>query len=166
MLRFTSAFRIVASRVEKAVHQRPGRWAPAWICLRALIAQAPPPPRASFGGVAVSASDRSSESEPPEVPLTSRRPARPPHRHRFSPAAAPGLLVTITGALEAPGRRGLLLPDTRMAAAVGVSLALMLAMERGFGRLRIPNGRSHRLCWRSAIEVVSAAAVTVAVGSS
>lgn len=60
---------------------------------------------------------------------------------------------------------GLLLPDTRMAAAV-CSLALMLAMF-GANVYASRMADSHRLCWRSAIEVVSlAAAVTVAVGSS
>lgn len=78
---------------------------------------------------------------------------------------APGLLVTITGALEAPGRRGPV--AARHPHGSGGMLAGADAGHVRSQCLRIPNGRSHRLCWRSAIEVVSlAAAVTVAVGSS
>jgi uncharacterized membrane protein len=81
---------------------------------------------------------------------------------------APGLLVTITGALELLGAAGLLLPATRVAAAVCL-LALMLAMfPANVYAARMPSppkSMTTRLPLRSAMEVVFlAAAVAVAVG--
>jgi len=83
---------------------------------------------------------------------------------------APGLLVTVTGVLELLGAAGLLLPATRVAAAVCL-LALMLAMfPANVYASRIPNpptSMTTRLSLRSAVEVVFlAAAVAVAVGGS
>jgi uncharacterized membrane protein len=83
---------------------------------------------------------------------------------------APGLLVTVTGVLELLGAAGLLLPATRVAAAVCL-LVLMLAMfPANLYASRMPNppkSMTAQLPLRSAIEVVFlAAAVAVAVGSS
>jgi uncharacterized membrane protein len=81
---------------------------------------------------------------------------------------APGLLVTITGILELLGAAGLLLPTTRVAAALCL-LALMLAMfPANVYAARMPNpptSMTTRLPVRTAAELVFlAAAVTVAVG--
>jgi uncharacterized membrane protein len=81
---------------------------------------------------------------------------------------APGLLVTVTGVLELLGAVGLLLPTTRVPAAVCL-LALMLAMfPANVYAARMPNppkSMTTRLSLRSAMEVVFlAAAVMVAVG--
>jgi uncharacterized membrane protein len=83
---------------------------------------------------------------------------------------APGLLVTVTGVLELLGALGLLLPVTRVAAAVCL-LALMLAMfPANVHASRMPNppkSMTTRLSLRTATEVVFlAAAVAVAVGGS
>ncbi|HYB83529.1 MAG TPA: DoxX family protein [Mycobacterium sp.] len=83
---------------------------------------------------------------------------------------APGLLVTITGALELLGAVGLLLPVTRVAAALCL-LVLMLAMfPANVYASRMPNppkSMTTQLPLRTAAEVVFlAAAITVAVGSS
>lgn len=83
---------------------------------------------------------------------------------------APALLVTVTGVLELLGAVGLLLPVTRVAAAV-CSVALMLAMfPANIYAARMPNppkSMTTRLSVRSATEVVFlAAAIAVAVGSS
>ncbi len=83
---------------------------------------------------------------------------------------APGLLVTVTGVLELLGAVGLLLPVTRVAAAVCL-LVLMLAMfPANVYASRMPNppkSMTTRLSLRTAIEVVFlAAAVAVAVGGS
>ena len=83
---------------------------------------------------------------------------------------APGLLVTITGALELLGAAGLLLPVTRVAAALCL-LALMLVMfPANVYASRMPNppkSMTTQLPLRTAAEVVFlAAAITVAVGSS
>jgi uncharacterized membrane protein len=83
---------------------------------------------------------------------------------------APGLQVTITGVLELLGAAGLLLPVTRVAAAVCL-LVLMLAMfPANVYASRMPNppkSMTTQLPLRSAIEVVFlAAAIAVAVGSS
>ena len=83
---------------------------------------------------------------------------------------APGLLVTITGLLELLGAVSLLVPATRMAAAVCL-LVLMLAMfPANVYAARMPNppkSMTTRLPLRTAIEVVFlAAAIAVAVGSS
>ena len=83
---------------------------------------------------------------------------------------APGLLVTITGALELLGAVGLLLPVTRVAAALCL-LVLMLAMfPANVYAARMPNppkSMTTRLSLRTAVEVVFlAAAIVVAVGGS
>jgi uncharacterized membrane protein len=82
---------------------------------------------------------------------------------------APGLLVTVTGVLELLGAVGLLLPATRVAAAVCL-LALMLAMfPANVYASRMPDpptSMTTRLSVRGATEIVFlAAAVAVAVGS-
>jgi len=82
---------------------------------------------------------------------------------------APGLLVTITGVLELLGAAGLLLPATRIAAAVWL-LVLMLAMfPANIYASRMPNppkSMTAQLPLRTAIEIVFlAAAILVAVGS-
>jgi uncharacterized membrane protein len=82
---------------------------------------------------------------------------------------APGSLVTITGLLELLGAVGLLLPMTRVAAAVCL-LVLMLAMfPANVYAARMPNppkSMTTQLPLRIAVEVVFlAAAVAVAVGS-
>ncbi|CAM2887133.1 hypothetical protein BST27_08415 [Mycobacterium intermedium] len=81
---------------------------------------------------------------------------------------APGLLVTITGVLELLGAVGLLLPSTRVAAAVCL-LALMLAMfPANVYAARMPNppkSMTTRLSLRSLEEAVFlGAAAVVAVG--
>jgi uncharacterized membrane protein len=83
---------------------------------------------------------------------------------------APGLLVTVTGVLELLGAAGLLLPVTRVAAAVCV-LALMLAMfPANVYASRMsnpPKSMTTRLSLRTGTEVVFlAAAISVAVGGS
>ena len=82
----------------------------------------------------------------------------------------PGLLVTVTGVLELLGAAGLLLPVTRVAAAVCL-LALMLAMfPANVYASRMPNppkSMTTRLSLRTATEAVFlAAAVAVAIGGS
>ena len=81
---------------------------------------------------------------------------------------APGLLVTITGVLELLGAAGLLLPTTRVAAALCL-LALMLAMfPANVYAARMPDppkSMTTRLPLRTAVEAIFlAAAVTVAIG--
>jgi uncharacterized membrane protein len=81
---------------------------------------------------------------------------------------APGYLVTVTGVLELLGGVGLLVPATRVAAAVCL-LVLMLAMfPANVYASRMPDppkSMTTRLAPRTAIEVVFlAAAVAVAVG--
>jgi uncharacterized membrane protein len=83
---------------------------------------------------------------------------------------APGLLVTVTGVLELLGAAGLLLPVTRVAAAVCL-LALMLAMfpanVHASRMSNPPKSMTTRLSLRTATEVVFlAAAISVAVGGS
>jgi uncharacterized membrane protein len=82
---------------------------------------------------------------------------------------APGYLVTITGLLELLGAVGLLLPVTRVAAAVCL-LVLMLAMfPANVYAARMPNppkSMTTQLPLRVAIEFLFlAAAIAVAVGS-
>jgi uncharacterized membrane protein len=82
---------------------------------------------------------------------------------------APGLLVTVTGVLELLGAAGLLLPATRVAAAVCL-LVLMLAMfpanVYASGMPDPPKSMTTRLFVRTATEIVFlVAAVAVAVGS-
>lgn len=83
---------------------------------------------------------------------------------------APGLLVTITGALELLGAGGLVVPATRAAAAVCL-LVLMLAMfPANVYASRMPNppkSMTTRLPLRTTTEIVFlAATVAVAVGGS
>jgi uncharacterized membrane protein len=82
---------------------------------------------------------------------------------------APGYLVTITGVLELLGAVGLLVPATRVAAAVCL-LVLMVAMfPANVYASRMPDppkSMTTRLPLRTAIQVVFlAAAVAVAIGS-
>jgi uncharacterized membrane protein len=82
---------------------------------------------------------------------------------------APGLLVTITGLLELLGAVGLLVPVTRVAAAVCL-LVLMLAMfPANVYASRMPDppkSMTTQLSVRTVMEVVFlAAAVAVAVGN-
>ncbi|SON60629.1 hypothetical protein MSIMFI_02125 [Mycobacterium simulans] len=82
---------------------------------------------------------------------------------------APGPLVTLTGVLELVGAAGLLLPGTRVAAAMCL-LALMLMMfPANVYAARMPSppkSMTTRLTLRSAEEVVFlAAAAFVAIGS-
>ncbi|HYB34962.1 MAG TPA: hypothetical protein VEF72_03670 [Mycobacterium sp.] len=83
---------------------------------------------------------------------------------------APALLVTITGVLEFLGAAGLLLPATRVAAAVCLLLLMLVMFPANIWAARMPNppkSMTTRLPLRSAIEVVFlAAAVVVAIGSS
>ncbi len=81
---------------------------------------------------------------------------------------APGALVTITGVLELLGAAGLLVPATRVAAALCL-LALMLAMfPANIYASRMPDppaSMTTRLSLRTVAEVVYlAAAVTVGIG--
>lgn len=83
---------------------------------------------------------------------------------------APGLLVTVTGVLQLLGAVGLLLPATRVAAALCL-LALMLAMFPAnlyaAGMPDPPKSMTTRLPLRIAAEIVFLAAATVvAVGGS
>jgi uncharacterized membrane protein len=83
---------------------------------------------------------------------------------------APGLLVIVTGVLELLGAAGLLLPVTRVAAALCL-LVLMLAMfPANVYASRMPNppkSMTTQLPLRTATEIVFlAAAIAVAVGSS
>jgi uncharacterized membrane protein len=83
---------------------------------------------------------------------------------------APGLLVSFTGVLELIGAVGLLVPATRIVAAVCL-LLLMLAMFPAniyaAGMPNPPKSMTTRLPLRTAEEIVYlAAAVVVAVGGS
>ena len=82
---------------------------------------------------------------------------------------APGYLVTITGLLELLGAVGLLLPVTRVAAAVCL-LVLMLAMfPANVYASRMPNppkSMTTRLALRTAMQVVFLAAVVAVAVSS
>ena len=81
---------------------------------------------------------------------------------------APGLLVTITGVLELLGAAGLLLPPTRVAAAVCLLTLMVVMFPANVYAARMPDppkSMTTRLSLRSAMEVVFlAAAVAVAVG--
>jgi len=83
---------------------------------------------------------------------------------------APGLLVTITGVLELLGATGLLLPVTRVAAAVCLVVLMLAMFPANVYASRMPNppkSMTTQLPLRSAVEVVFlAAAIAVAVGSS
>jgi uncharacterized membrane protein len=82
---------------------------------------------------------------------------------------APGYLVTITGLLELLGAVGLLVPATRVAAAICLLLLMLAMFPANVYAARMPNppkSMTTRLPLRTAIEVVFlAAAVAVAVGS-
>lgn len=82
---------------------------------------------------------------------------------------APGYLVTFTGLLELLGAVGLLLPVTRVAAAVCLLLLMLAMFPANVYASRMPDppkSTTTRLPLRTAIEVVFlAAAVAVAVGS-
>jgi len=83
---------------------------------------------------------------------------------------APGLLVTITGLLELLGAAGLLLPATRVAAAICLLLLMLAMFPANVYASRMPDppkSMTTRLSLRTAIEVVFlAAAIAVAVGGS
>ncbi|OIN80794.1 DoxX family protein [Mycobacterium malmoense] len=82
---------------------------------------------------------------------------------------APGLLVTLTGLLELLGAVGLLVPATRVAAAICLLLMMLAMFPANVYASRMPNppkSMTTRLPLRTAIEVVFlAAAIAVAVGS-
>jgi uncharacterized membrane protein len=83
---------------------------------------------------------------------------------------APGLLVTITGVLEFLGAVGLLVPLTRVAAAVCLLLLMVAMYPANIYAARMPNppkSMTTQLPLRTAEEIVYlAAAVVVAIGSS
>ena len=82
---------------------------------------------------------------------------------------APGLLVTVTGVLEFLGAVGLLVPSTRVAAALCLLLLMLAMFPANIYAARMPNppkSMTTRLPLRTVIEVVFlAAAIAVAVGS-
>jgi uncharacterized membrane protein len=82
---------------------------------------------------------------------------------------APGVLVTVTGVLEPLGAAGLLLPPTRVAAAVCLFLLMLAMFPANVYASRMPSppkSMTSRLSVRTAEEVVYlAAAVVVAVCS-
>jgi uncharacterized membrane protein len=81
---------------------------------------------------------------------------------------APGYLVTATGLLELLGAVGLLVPATRLAAAVCLFVLMLAMFPANVYASRMPNppkSMTTRLPVRTAMEVVFlAAAVAVAVG--
>ena len=81
---------------------------------------------------------------------------------------APALLVTVTGVLELLGAVGLLVPVTRVAAAVCLPLLMLVMFPANVHAARMPDppkSMTARLSVRSAEEVVYlAAAVIVAIG--
>jgi uncharacterized membrane protein len=83
---------------------------------------------------------------------------------------APGLLVSITGVLEFLGAVGLLVPVTRVAAAVCLLLLMLAMFPANIYAARMPNppkSMTTRLPLRTAEEIVYlAAAVVVAIGGS
>ena len=82
---------------------------------------------------------------------------------------APALLVTITGVLELLGAIGLLLPVTRVAAAVCLLLLMLAMFPANVYAARMPDppkSMTTRLSLRTAQEIVYlAAAAVIAVGS-
>ena len=82
---------------------------------------------------------------------------------------APGYLVTVTGLLELLGAVGLLLPVTRVAAAVCLGVLMLAMFPANVYASRMPDppkSMTTRLPLRTAMQVVFlAAAVAVAVGS-
>ena len=83
---------------------------------------------------------------------------------------APGLLVSITGGLEFLGAVGLLVPVTRIAAAVCLLLLMLAMFPANVYAARMPNppkSMTTRLPLRTAEEIVYlAAAIVVAIGGS
>jgi uncharacterized membrane protein len=83
---------------------------------------------------------------------------------------APGLLVSITGVLEFLGAVGLLVPVTRVAAAVCLLLLMLAMFPANIYAARMPNppkSMTTQLPLRTAEEIVYlAAAVVVAIGGS
>jgi uncharacterized membrane protein len=83
---------------------------------------------------------------------------------------APGLLVTLTGVLEFLGAAGLVVPATRVAAAVCLLLFMLAMFPANIYAARMPNppkSMTTQLPLRTAEEIVYlAAAVVVAVGGS
>jgi uncharacterized membrane protein len=83
---------------------------------------------------------------------------------------APGLLVSITGVLEFLGAVGLLVPVTRVAAAVCLLLLMVAMYPANIYAARMPNppkSMTTQLPLRTAEEIVYlAAAVVVAIGGS
>jgi uncharacterized membrane protein len=83
---------------------------------------------------------------------------------------APGLLVSITGVLEFLGAVSLLVPVTRVAAAVCLLLLMLAMFPANIYAARMPNppkSMTTRLPLRTAEEIVYlAAAVVVAIGGS
>ena len=83
---------------------------------------------------------------------------------------APGLLVSITGVLEILGAVGLLVPVTRVAAAVCLLLLMLAMFPANIYAARMPNppkSMTTQLPLRTAEEIVYlAAAVVVAIGGS
>jgi uncharacterized membrane protein len=83
---------------------------------------------------------------------------------------APGLLVSITGVLEILGAAGLLVPVTRVAAAVCLLLLMLAMFPANIYAARMPNppkSMTTQLPLRTAEEIVYlAAAVVVAIGGS
>jgi uncharacterized membrane protein len=81
---------------------------------------------------------------------------------------APGLLVSFTGVLEFLGAVGLLIPATRIAAAVCLLLLMLAMFPANIYAARMPNppkSMTTRLPLRTAEEIVYlAAAVMVAIG--
>jgi uncharacterized membrane protein len=83
---------------------------------------------------------------------------------------APGLLVTVTGVLEFVGAVGLLVPTTRVAAAVCLLLMMLAMFPANIYAARMPDppkSMTTQLPLRTAEEIVYlTAAVMVAIGSS
>ncbi|OBF56267.1 hypothetical protein A5787_02145 [Mycobacterium sp. 852002-50816_SCH5313054-b] len=82
---------------------------------------------------------------------------------------APGYLVTLTGLLELLGAVGLLVPATRVAAAVCLAVLMLAMFPANIYASRMPappKSMTTRLPLRTAIQTVFlAAAIAVAVGS-
>ena len=83
---------------------------------------------------------------------------------------APGLLVTLTSVLELLGVVGLLVPTTRVAAAICLLLLMLAMFPANIYAARMPNppkSMTTQLPLRTAEEIVYlAAAVVVAIGGS
>ena len=81
---------------------------------------------------------------------------------------APGLLVTVTGVLEFLGAVGLLVPSTRVAAALCLLLLMLAMFPANIYAARMPNppkSMTTQLPLRTAEEVIYlAAAIVVAIG--